>query len=135
MANVKLFVKQFVAILKGDDAEATAVKALRQVESALKTQIAALEGDTITKEDALEAAKEHEALALVNGGNLLDAKSGYAKDRTQYVQNLIDAANTTTRAQKDLDDHKKKIEFLKSKLDLLNQEDAVEAATAANKNG
>ena len=51
VSKTKSFVKEVVAILKGDDAEATAQKILRQADSAFKTQIASLTGDTIALED------------------------------------------------------------------------------------
>ena len=45
MNKLNSFAKQFVAIIKGDDAEAKAAKVWRQAESAFKVQIAALGGD------------------------------------------------------------------------------------------
>jgi hypothetical protein len=53
MNKTKSFVKEIVALLKGDDAEATGQKVLRQADSAFKTQIASLTGDTIALEDRL----------------------------------------------------------------------------------
>ena len=64
MNKMKSFVKEVVAIISGDNAEATGQKILRQADSALKTQIASLNGDTISLEDKVEDAKE--ALRLLS---------------------------------------------------------------------
>ena len=63
MNTVKSFVRQFVAAVQGDDSTAKAEKAFRQADSALKTQIAALKGDVISKEDAVTDALEAQASA------------------------------------------------------------------------
>lgn len=115
MNKVKSFVKQFVATVKGDDAEAQAQKALRQADSALKSQIASLNGDTITFEDAVTTAKEKEELATVNNGNLITS-------RESYVQNLLNAKNNVTLAEEALKAHKAKIDFLEGKLKQLSTE-------------
>ena len=60
MSKMNSFVKQFVAAVKGDDVEVQAQKAWRSAESALKVQIAAREGDTISLEDAVNQAKEED---------------------------------------------------------------------------
>lgn len=103
------FVKQVVAILKGDDAEATGQKILRQADSALKTQIASLTGDTISLEDAVENAQENIVNARVNGAEQI-------KDRNLYVSNLLKAKNALTDAEENLASHKEKLAFLESEL-------------------
>lgn len=115
MNKVKSFVKQFVAAVKGDTAEAQAQKVLRQADSALQTQIASLNGDTIVLEDAVTAAKERQANARINNGNNIG-------DRSSYVRNLLDAKNAVTLAEEALKTHKEKIEFLKAELASLNEE-------------
>jgi chromosome segregation ATPase len=113
--TVKSFVKEFAAILKGDDATAQAEKAFRQSSSALRTQVSSLEGDTISKEDALTDAQEAQKKARVNNGQPIT-------NRDAYVQNLISKKNDVTKAQDALDAHKDKIEFLKGELALLETE-------------
>lgn len=71
MSKVKSFINQFVAAVKGDDVEATAEKAYRQANSALKSQISSLEGDTINLEEKVNDAKEKLASAGINDGNLI----------------------------------------------------------------
>lgn len=115
MNKTKSFIKEFVAVVKGDDAEASAQKALRQADSALQTQIASLTGDTITLEDKVTAAKEAQVLARVNGGNVIT-------DRSVYVRNLLNAKNAVTMAEEELKTHKEKIAFLQGELKGLSEE-------------
>ena len=115
MNKVASFVKQFVAAVKGDNVEVLAQKALRQADSALKTQISSLDGDTIAKEDKVTDAKERQMTARINNGNPIT-------DRNSYVRNLLDAKNAVTLAEEELKLHKEKISFLKGELESLNGE-------------
>lgn len=115
MNKVKSFVKQFVASIKGDDAEVQAQKAFRQADSALQTQIASLRGDLIRLEDNVTEAKEAQENARINGGKLIT-------DRNGYVENLLHSKNNLTLAEEALKDHKEKIKFLENELLLLNEE-------------
>lgn len=111
--KMKSFVKEFIAVVVGDDATAKGEKVFRQASSALNTQIASLKGDLISKEDALEEAKDAQKLARVNKGNFIT-------DRNDYVAQLLSAKNTVTQAEEALELHKKKIAFLESELASLN---------------
>ena len=115
MSKMNSFVKSFVAIITGDDAEAKAQKAYRQALSGLKSQISSLEGDTVNFEDRLEEAKEAQAKARVNNGEPIT-------DRDQYVENLFDAKNDLTEAEQELEEHKARIDFLKEELNTLETE-------------
>jgi uncharacterized protein YaiL (DUF2058 family) len=99
------FVKEVVAILKGDDAEATGQKILRQADSALKTSIASMTGDTISLEDRVESAKENLKLSRLNNGKQIE-------DRNAYVSNLVAAQNNLIEAEENLVNHKKTLAFL-----------------------
>ena len=113
MNKMKSFVKEVVAIISGDNAEATGQKILRQADSALKTQIASLNGDTISLEDKVEDAKEALRLARVNNGKLIT-------DRNEYVRNLLNAKNALTDAEEALEIHLEKIAFLQEQYDSLD---------------
>ena len=102
------FVKQFIATVKGDTTEAQAQKSWRSAESALKTQIASKEGDTISFEDAVEVAKERLEMARINNGAPIESK-----DRALYISNLFSAKNALTDAQYDLEIHLEELNFLK----------------------
>jgi len=115
MNKTKSFVKQIVALLKGDDAEQTAQKVMRQADSAFKTQIATLTGDTIGLEDAVENANEKLALSKVNNGVLI-------ADRNQYIRNILEAKNNLTICEDNLKLHLEKIDFLETQHASLNDE-------------
>lgn len=102
---MKSFVKEVISLIQGDNAEATAQKILRQADSALKTQLASLNGDTIALEDKVEDAIEALRLARLNNGQLIT-------DRNQYVRDLLNAKNTLIQAEEALEAHKEKIAFL-----------------------
>lgn len=115
MNKLNSFAKQFVAIIKGDDAEAKAAKVWRQAESAFKVQIAALGGDLIRKEDSVSQAEENLSKRLVNNGNEIT-------DRDAYIANLISAKESLKQAEKQLLAHKETIAFLEEQYDLLKAE-------------
>ena len=105
MTTTNSFVKQFIALVKGDEAEVRALKIWRQCESAFKVQIAALKGDLIRKEDAVTDAQEALDSARINGGKSIS-------DRDAYVGNLIASKERLTTAEKQLEAHQKTIAFL-----------------------
>ena len=115
MTKLNSFAKQFVAIIKGDDAEAKAAKVWRQAESAFKVQIAALGGDLIRKEDTVTQAEEKLAKALVNNGCEII-------DRDTYIANLISAQEALKQAEKQLQAHKDTIKFLEAQYSKLKAE-------------
>jgi hypothetical protein len=112
VSKTKSFVKEVIAILKGDDAEATGQKILRQADSAFKTQIASLTGDTISLEDAVEEAKEALRLARLNHGQLIS-------NRNSYISSLLTANNRLVEAEEALEAHTAKLAFLKEQAELL----------------
>ena len=114
MNKTKSFVKEIVALLKGDDAEATGQKVLRQADSAFKTQIASLTGDTIALEDRLEDAKENLRLTRLNFGLQIT-------DRNSYIRSLLDAKNLLTSSEEALELHNAKLDFLREQAALLEE--------------
>lgn len=116
MNKMKSFVKQFIAVVTGDTAEAIAQKTLRQADNSLKSHISALNFETMQFEEALEKAVEAEQLATINNGKLIDSKE-------QYVSNLLQAKNNVTKAEDALKAHKDKIAFLQEKLEALDKEE------------
>jgi multidrug resistance efflux pump len=116
MNKLNSFVKQFAAILKGDDAEAKAAKVWRQAESAFKVQIASLNGDLIRKEDTVTVAEENLEKALVNNGNEI------GDNRDGYIANLIAKKEALRQAVKQLAAHEDTIEFLEEQYALLKAE-------------
>ena len=117
MNKMKSFVKEVVAIISGDNAEATGQKILRQADSALKTQIASLSGRTISLEDNVEDAKESLRLAKLNNGKVMPTEL----DRNCFVEELLNAKNKVTDCEEALEVHLAKIAFLQEVHDSLDK--------------
>lgn len=115
MNKMNSFVKQFVALVNGDDVEVQAQKAWRGAESALKVQIASKEGDTVTLEDDVDKAKENLESSRVNHGKNIT-------DRVQYIDNLIVAKNRLTEAEEKLESHNAELDFLREEYSSLQTE-------------
>lgn len=115
MNKLNAFMREFVAIVKGDDTEALAAKVWRQGEAALKVAIAGAEGDLISKEEDVESAKEKLRLARANNGKEIT-------DRNRYVLGLVEAQNNLTEAEDRLEAHRKTIVFLKGQYEELKAE-------------
>lgn len=115
------FIKQFVAVVKGDDAEALAIKTQRTAESGLKSQIAQLQGDLIGLEDEVENAEESHKLAIINNGEPLSTN-----DRNKYVQSIIDTKIRSIESVEALEEHKLKIEVLEKALAFVTSKDVIE---------
>jgi hypothetical protein len=107
----KSFIKGFVALVQGDSAEATAEKVFRQVQSAINTQIAIMNGDLVGKEDNVTEKREAYQKARFNNGSELKSC-----DRIHYVRNLVAANNAVKDAEDELEIHKETLEFLKNEL-------------------
>lgn len=120
--KVKSFVREFIAVVTGDDNAAKGEKVFRQADSGLKVQISSLEGDTVNLEDKVSDAEESQKLARVNNGQNIT-------DRASYVEGLITAENNVKTTKKNLEKHLEKIAFLKSEKAKLEEE--VEETTKA----
>ena len=118
VSKTKSFVKECIALLKGDDNEATAQKILRQADSAFKTQIASLTGDTISFEESVEDAKEVVRLARLNKGVTIGSD---ASSRNYYISNLLTAQNSLVEAEESLEAHLAKLTFLEEQAALLEE--------------
>jgi len=99
------FVEEAVALIKGDSAEATAIKIQRQANSALDVQIAVNHGKTVGYEDEVEAAKEQLHFAKLNHGVVIT-------DGDSYVEKLIIAKNHLIISEEALVAHLETIDFL-----------------------
>ena len=117
MTKMESYIEEAVALIKGDDAKAIAAKNWRISVSAFKVQLAAMEGNLISKEDKVENAKEVLKKALYNNGVLIGDNQGDI-----YIQNQIDAQNKVEQAEKELAAHKKTMAFLESQYALLKAE-------------
>lgn len=114
--QVSSFINQFIATVKGDDAQAQAEKNWRKANSALKSAIPSSEGDTIRFEDELETAKEALKKAKVNYGNDITNPSA-------YIEGLLRARQAVEDAQENLELHLKKVAILNEELESLSSEE------------
>lgn len=106
------FVNQFKALIDGDTAQAQAEKAWRQAENGITTHIAALNGKTLDKTEAVVDATEELRLATLNHGKPIT-------NRDEYVKNLFEAKDKLSAVEEDLVLHGESIVFLKERLDAL----------------
>ena len=111
-AVLSSFGKQFVAFVKGDDAEVKAAAAHRQALAAVNASISQLEGDLVDKELTVVDKNEHLAGARVNFGEAI-------KDRPEYIRILIASKEAVNTAEEELAEHLRTIDFLKAELKLL----------------
>lgn len=108
------YIKQFIHLAKGEDAEALAIKVQRSAKSALQTRLHNEEGNLYELEEKVEKAKENLTKARMN--NLVAIE-----DRSSYVSNLISARNSLTQAEEALENKKLLLTVLKEELDILNK--------------
>lgn len=118
--TVKSFIKEFIAHVKGDEVAAKAEKVFRQAESALKSHIASLQGDTIGLEDKVKEAEENAKKSLINFGETI-------VDRADYVSNLLKKENAAISAKEEHASHLLNVKFLEDKLKSLYEEVEEEA--------
>lgn len=109
MSDLSNFVKLVVAKVKGDEAEVAGLKIQKRASAAIAAQVAAKQAHTLTLEDNLDSAKEKQASALINNGDLIT-------DNSQYIKNLLTTEVEVKAAQQALDNHKEEISFLEGKL-------------------
>lgn len=114
MEQVSKFVQLVVAVLKGDDAEATALKIQRKGSSILKAQIAIKQAEMLNLEEVLEQAQDTQAQARINKGELIS-------NNNSYVRGLIDADNAVTDAKNAITDLSDEIDFLSVELELISK--------------
>ena len=117
MAKTKIesWKNQFMAGIKGDTDEVVAEKSWRVATSLLKAEIARLEGQTVMLESRVEDSQDAATKARLNNHQII-------KPETEYIDNLITARNNVVKAEKELKNHKEKLEFLKNELEELVKE-------------
>ena len=107
MTRMESYIEEAIALIKGDDAKALATKNWRKSVSAFKVQLAAMEGNLISKEDKVETSKEVLKKALYNNGVLIPDDKGDV-----FIQQIINCQNNVEQFEKELAAHKKTIAFL-----------------------
>lgn len=108
------YVKEMIARIKGDDAEAIAIKNQRKAISAFKTELALKQNKVLSLEDTVEEANENLNNALLNHGKPIT-------DRADYMDAVLDAKNNLLDAEEDLEAIHEEIEFLEKQLEYVSK--------------
>jgi hypothetical protein len=103
------FQSGFIKAAKGVQADQAAELNFRKATAALQTQIAVMNGETVTKEVEVSEAKAAVESALINNGKDIS-------DRESYLLNLVAANNKLKAAEKALNEHKTALGFFTNKL-------------------
>lgn len=107
---MKNYVKLFVELVTGENAEANGIKNQSKAISLLKAQIAIKEAEKLSLLDDVETAKDEQKRARLNGGEPIGKKG------SQFLQNLIKASENLEVAKENLENIKKEITFFKLEL-------------------
>jgi hypothetical protein len=118
--KMKLFVQQFVAVVKGDDATALSIKTLREADATLTAQIAVLTGKNVSLENDIQFAEEDLNKAMVNYGKYI------GNNGQNYVDTLLHCQNKINKAKDELEINHERIIFLKDILIKINSDVVVE---------
>jgi hypothetical protein len=105
MENNSKFVASVVALLKGDNAEQTAVKIQNQMALGFETQLALKKGERADLEGAVEQAKIAVDVALANNGKEV-------RNRPQAIGAYLQAKDALEDAQAKLDHLDKEVKWL-----------------------
>jgi len=111
--NVTNFVKLIIALITGDDAQATAIKIQKKAAAALTAQIAVKNAFTLSLEENVEQAEERLQLARINNGELIT-------NTDVYIKNLLAYRRALLVEEKVLGEHLDVIAFLKATLSDVN---------------
>lgn len=97
------YVKEVLALLKGDDVKAIAAKNARKSISAIEGQLAALKAKEVDIENTIEDAQENLHLAKF--------QTVLITDNQAYIKNIQKAQETFDQAEQELADVKNSIEY------------------------
>lgn len=100
------FVKQFIALVKGDDAAALAESTKRKANAALTEKISKLTGDIVDREEAVKETEEALQKAKLNYGTAITS-------RPDYIATLLQAKVKHQEAIEALEETQYNLDFLK----------------------
>jgi len=109
--KVSTFTDLFIAIVKGDDAEALSIKTKARATKALEAAIHSAE-DLSNLEDKIEEAENYYNKALVNHGVLITPDN-----KESYVKGVVRASKSIRDAKEELEAQKELIADLKAALE------------------
>lgn len=109
------FMKLVIAKIKGDDAEAQAIKVQKSVTNALKAEISVKESALFKAENKLENIIEKQSNVLINEGKRVEDDEG-------YINALIKSETEVKIQKKNVKQLKETVDFLKEKLTMIQEE-------------
>lgn len=115
MSKNQTYEQRVEALIKGDNAKEIAVKNKKQIETALKTQLAIKEGYRLDKEEAVATAQEKVQNVMLNGGKVITTKPERDAVLTKYFQ----AKTELQEAEAALVQHELEVKWLEEADELL----------------
>ena len=103
MSKVSKFVQEVVAVIKGDDAQALALKIERKAKSAFSQQIASLNAAIVDQEDTVDSALEAYHKALYPETQIEDSRA--------YVKKIADKKAALDAEQEKLETLQESLQF------------------------
>jgi len=104
----ELFIREVLAKLKGDGAEATAAKVGRKALSAFEGQIASLNSKKVDLENAVEEAEEALSSATF--------PTSVFSNNQSYIDGILSAQKSVDQAKENLESVNKALEYFNTKL-------------------
>lgn len=111
------FIELVLAYLKGDEAEAKAIRIQKRGAAILKCEISVLESNVLKQQDKVEQAKENLMKATINNGS-----AEFEEDK--YMSGLVKAQNEFKTAQNELEALEKKLAFFKERMAFVQGDEA-----------
>ena len=106
MGKIKSYVKQVLAFAKGDNAEVIAQQNYRFAQASFKGQLAALEGQKVKDEIAVEQAKDALAKTIHPTTTISHSES--------FINRIVDAQRDVDLAEESLARTEESIEYFKA---------------------
>lgn len=102
------FIKLILAYLKGDEAEAKAIRIQKRGSAVLGIEISSLRSKILQVEDQVEQCKEELTRATINNGDI-----SFSEDT--YITRMISAKNNLVQHENKLKDLREKLEFFEER--------------------
>lgn len=116
--KIKNGVRLFIAMMKGDDVEAKAIRHNAKCESAIELALYSKKYQKLQLQEDLIVAEEEQKVALINGGALIKTK----EDGEAYVKALLEAEKDVIEAKDALAELETQVTCLEKALKDLNKE-------------
>ena len=109
------YTKKVEALIKGDNAKATAEKNQKQLQTAIKAQLASKEGFRLDIEEEMNDAEQRVELVLLNGGVPITSKG----ERDGVLQRYFEAKLELEKVTKKMETFNMEVQWLEEASDLI----------------